>query len=184
MLNSLVIDEDDDDAVGDIVLCWEEQDDEGMNGAESAGENDGSDSSEDDESDDGLDVCAGNPVFNMIYDDTNLRPEYLIDGLKSKVAIGSRKKSLIKDIANAFNVSQRIDGSDASRFQTESGYVSSVHNHVDFDGYSAFEGKQEDIDRTKKEIARRKRVAYQMRGLDLALTHKKVCYALYMFVLL
>ena len=42
------------------------------------------------------------------------------------------------------------------------------------DGYSAYEGKEEDITRTKKEIAKRKRVAHQMRGLHLALVHKKV----------
>ena len=183
VLTSLVVVDDDDDAVDDIVLCWEEQDDEGMNAAEAAGEDDGSDSSEDDESDDG-DVCTGNPVFNMIYNNTEIRPEYLTWGLKSKVAIGNRGKGMAKDIAKAFNASQGIDGSDASRFQNESRYVSAVHDHEHHDGYSAFEGKREDIERTKKEIDRRKRVAYQMRGLHLALTHKKVWLCFVIFALL
>lgn len=75
-MNSFVIDENDDDAVSGINLCWEEQDDEEMNDAESAGEDDDSDSSEDDESDDGVDVCEGNEVFNTIYTGANLNPEY------------------------------------------------------------------------------------------------------------
>ena len=171
VLNSLVIDENDDDAVSDIDLCWEEQDNEEMNDAESAGE---------DESDDEFD-CSGNEVFAAIYDSTELNPEYSVKGnMKSKVAIGNRVKGRNKAITKAYNASQGIDGSDASRLQNDSGYVSAVHDHEHHDGYSAFEGKQEDIERTKKEIDRRKRVAYQMRGLHLALFHKKVWSALFM----
>ena len=67
-----------------------------------------------------------------------------------------------------------INPTNPSHIQTESGYVSPVHDHEDYDGAGAFEGKQEDIERTKREIDQRKRVAYQMRGLHIRLVHKKV----------
>ena len=165
VLDSLDIDEDDDEAVRGIDLCWVDDNNEEMSDAE-----------EDDESIDGVDVCWANPVFNAIYNNnTEIRPEYSLSGLSNKVVMGNRRKGLAKAITKAYNSSQGIDGSsDASQFQTDSGYVSSVHDHEHHDGYSAFEGKEEDTQRTKEEIAWRKRVAHQMRGLHLALLHKKV----------
>ena len=94
---------------------------------------------------------------------------------KRQKVYGNRTKAKNRSITNAYIAQLRIDPKDATHFQTDSGYVSSVHEHRhEHDGYSAYEGKEEDITRTKKEIAMRKRVAHQMRGLHLALVHKKV----------
>ena len=154
-------------------LCWEHDDDE------SSGDDEPSDdeSNESDDSSESVKICAGNPIFQSIYDDADLKQAFITRGPSSSIVYGKRTKDKNKCITRAYNAHLGLNPNNATHFMNESGYVSSVHeHHLQHDGYTAYEGKEEDIQRTKEEIAWRRRVTHQMRGLHLALVHKKVCH--------
>ena len=113
--------------------------------------------------------CSTNPVFEAIYEDDQIKPKFT--STTPNEAVQKRiRKSLIRTISCAYHGTHNINPTNPLHIQTESGYVSPVHDHEDYDGA----GLPEDIERTKREIAQRKRVAYQMRGLHIRLVHKKV----------
>ena len=117
--------------------------------------------------------CSTNAVFRAIYDNDQIKPKFTTTSTNEAVKKRTRK-SLSRTLSHAYHETHEVDPTNPLHIQTESGYVSPVHDH-NYDGAGAFQGKQEDIERTKQEIAQRKRVAYQMRGLHIQFTRRLVC---------
>ena len=154
------------------VLCWENDDGEFTSGDDETSDDE---SSESEDSSESVKICAGNPIVQSIYDGAELKNAFNIRGNSNSIVHGKKTKDKNRSITRAYNAHFGLDPNNATHFMNESGYVSSVHeHHLQHDGYTAYEGKEEDIQRTKQEIAWRKRITHQMRGLHLALVHKKV----------